>query len=232
MDGLVAGDYEKVTSVYSGRDLKRQDVEASKSESIEKSPRLGLDVKFKDKQFKAVATYKLTIKDSTATTAYIVVLLGKDSGQWKVKNLVPSFGVEPKADVDSYNDANFAGGILGGQQTQSNTRQNDVERETDIKALHGQIEAYYAQNGRYPTLAQINDTTFRASTLKGLDADAFKDPAGSSKTLSDKPAKNVYAYQVTGDGGATCNNQSKDCTAYTLTATKDDGTTYVKKALN
>ena len=33
----------------------------------------------------------------------------------------------------------------------------DTERETDIKALQGQIEAYYAQNGNYPTRTNVND---------------------------------------------------------------------------
>ena len=32
----------------------------------------------------------------------------------------------------------------------------DTERQTDIKAVHGQLEAYYAQNGAYPALADLN----------------------------------------------------------------------------
>jgi general secretion pathway protein G len=32
----------------------------------------------------------------------------------------------------------------------------DTERKTDVNALHGQIEAYQAQNGKYPTLAGRN----------------------------------------------------------------------------
>src|SRR5437588_436170 len=42
--------------------------------------------------------------------------------------------------------------FTGIQQKARNT-----ERQTDIKALHGQVEAYYAQNGKYPTLANMND---------------------------------------------------------------------------
>ena len=49
----------------------------------------------------------------------------------------------------------------------------DTERQTDIKAIHGQLEAYYAQNGHYPTLANVNDSTFRGANMKGLDADAL-----------------------------------------------------------
>src|SRR3954467_5245394 len=57
----------------------------------------------------------------------------------------------------------------------------DTERETDIKALHGQIEAFWAQKGYYPSRADMNDQAaggFVATNLKGLDAGSFKDPKG------------------------------------------------------
>jgi type II secretion system protein G len=108
-------------------------------------------------------------------------------------------------------------------------RARNTERETDIKAIHGQVEAYYAQNGRYPTLANINDGTWRSTNMKGLDAGALQDPKGGA-TLSDTAGANVYAYAVT---PAACDNGAGgDCTGYTLTATKEGGGTYVKTALN
>ena len=58
----------------------------------------------------------------------------------------------------------------------------DTERKTDVNALHGQIEAYSAQNGKYPTLANINDATFRSNNMKGLDAAALQDPKGNAQT--------------------------------------------------
>src|SRR6185436_8134483 len=60
----------------------------------------------------------------------------------------------------------------------------DTERQTDIKALHGQVEAYYAQNGKYPTLGNMNDGSWRTSNMKGLDGEALKDPKGSAQTLA------------------------------------------------
>jgi len=111
----------------------------------------------------------------------------------------------------------------------------DTERETDIKALHSQVEAYYAQNGKYPALADMNSTTFVAANLKGLDKEAFRDPkGGTSYTLVATPAADAYAYAVTPSG---CDNGTGgDCTAYTLTATLE-GTfngsgTYVQTSLN
>lgn len=114
-------------------------------------------------------------------------------------------------------------------------RARNTERETDIKAIHGQVEAYYAQNGRYPTLANMNDQAaggFLATDMKGLDKEATYDPKGDktdTTPLAAAAAANVYSYVVTPAG---CDNTATDCTGYTLTATKEGGGTYIKSALN
>lgn len=114
----------------------------------------------------------------------------------------------------------------------------DTERKTDINALHGQIEAYQAQNGKYPSLGEINEDAthpaWRGTWMKGLDPAALKDPNGSATTLATTPGNDVYSYEVTpagcdnGDNGGT----GGDCTAYTLTATLEQGGTYTKQSLN
>ncbi len=106
----------------------------------------------------------------------------------------------------------------------------DTERKTDINAIASHMEAYNAQNGRYPTLANVNDATFRSTELKGLDPAALQDPKGAAQALVATPAANVYAYAVTPAG---CDNGANgDCTQYTLTATLEAGGTYVKQSLN
>lgn len=110
----------------------------------------------------------------------------------------------------------------------------DTERQTDIKALHGQLEAYFAQTGHYPTLDDLNDGTWRGENMKGLDAGALEDPNGASQTLAAAAAAKTYSYAVT---PADCDNQDgDDCTGYTLTATLegtiDGASTYVKTGLN
>lgn len=102
----------------------------------------------------------------------------------------------------------------------------DTERETDIKALQGQIEAYYAMNGYYPTLENINSSSFRSANMKGLDDEALRDPAGQKAQLSNKPGKGVYSYEALPED---CN---QDCVSYTLTATYEDGSVYTKVSLN
>jgi type IV pilus assembly protein PilA len=115
--------------------------------------------------------------------------------------------------------------FTGIQQKARNT-----ERQTDIKAIHGQVEAYYAQNGRYPTLANLNDSSWRTTNMKGLDAEALADPKGSGQTLAAAAAANTYSYDITPD---TCDNGSNgDCTGYVLTATYEGGGTFAKSNLN
>lgn len=115
----------------------------------------------------------------------------------------------------------------------------DTERETDVKALHGQVEAYYAQKGYYPSLTNMNDRAsggFVATELKGLDAEAFKDPKGTASTLVATAAAGSYAYTVTNTAGTSCEADSTTCSKYTLTATLEGtingSTTYAKTSLN
>ena len=107
----------------------------------------------------------------------------------------------------------------------------DTERKTDINALHGQLEAYQAQNGKYPTLTNVNDAAWRGLNMKGLDAAALADPNNaSSQVLVAAAAANNYAYAATPAG---CDNGvGGDCTTYALTATLEGGGTYVKQSLN
>ena len=117
--------------------------------------------------------------------------------------------------------------FTGIQQKARNT-----ERTTDVKALHGQVEAYYAQNGRYPTLANLNDSAWRGTNMKGLDQEALKDPKGAGYTLASTAGANTYSYDVQKAGGGACDNSTNDCATYTITATLEGGGTYAKSNLN
>jgi type II secretion system protein G len=109
----------------------------------------------------------------------------------------------------------------------------DTERQTDVKAVHGQLEAYYAQNGKYPTLANLNTSGWATTNLKGIDQEALKDPKGAGYTFASSPTASQYSYAVTAaDGTTACDNTATDCAKYTLTATLEAGGTYVKKSLN
>lgn len=106
------------------------------------------------------------------------------------------------------------------------TNANDTQRKTDITAIHAQLEAYYAQYSKYPTLANLNDSTWRSTNMKGLDKEALRDPLGYSYALVSAPIKNLYSYSVKSKNGSVCDNVKTDCATYTLTATLEVGGTY------
>ena len=109
----------------------------------------------------------------------------------------------------------------------------DTERTTDIKALHGQIEAYYATKGNYPTRTNLNDAGWRATNMKGLDQEALKDPKGTVYTLSDTLSATQYRYSVLTSTDASCEADETTCAKYTLEADiEGSGTNPSKTNLN
>ena len=111
-------------------------------------------------------------------------------------------------------------------------KERNTERQRDIAEVRDELEAYYYQYNKYPTLNEINDSRWRASNMKGLDKEVFRDPSSKSYSFVAKPAKNVYAYDVVAANGTACDNVKLLCTQYSLTATLEGGGTYVKNNLN
>jgi len=117
-------------------------------------------------------------------------------------------------------------------------RARDTQRQTDINAVQGHVEAYYASNGTYPTLGMLTDATWRAASTKGLDPAALVDPGGT--TIAATLATNGYQYEVWTDtvGGTACPaatgttpNLVSTCQAYRLTADlENSATNYVKQS--
>lgn len=107
----------------------------------------------------------------------------------------------------------------------------NTERETDVKAIHGQLEAYYAENNAYPALAQLQDTAWVQANLKGLDLAALKDPkaAAGQDTPAGTASGTQYGYVANPAG---CTTAANDCTEYTLTANLEGGGTFTKNNLN
>lgn len=113
------------------------------------------------------------------------------------------------------------------------------KRQTDIQSLQTQLEAFFSQNGYYPSLANLNDSTWLNDNMKSLDTNALIDPSNptNSKTLLASPAAKSYSYNVKqSDGTTSCESDDTTCAKYTLTATYE-GTvngqsTYVKSNLD
>jgi prepilin-type N-terminal cleavage/methylation domain-containing protein len=112
------------------------------------------------------------------------------------------------------------------------------KRQTDVKSLQTQIEAYFSENGHYPSLADMNSSTWLSTNMKSLDKGALTDPSNpNSSTLVAAPAAKSYAYAVKqSDGTTDCESDDTQCAQYTLTATYEGtvngATTFAKKNLD
>jgi prepilin-type N-terminal cleavage/methylation domain-containing protein len=120
----------------------------------------------------------------------------------------------------------------GAQQTARNTN-----RQTDLRSIHGQLEAYFAAEGNYPTLGNLNDAAFRQANLRGLDNDALVDPRDDREDPFATPGPlvgartvNRYAYVATPTG---CDNTTTACESYNLIAVLEgDSGDFERPSLN
>lgn len=119
----------------------------------------------------------------------------------------------------------------------------DAERKTDIHDIYSQVEVYYAENTKYPSLDEINSSTFRDASLQGLNEDALEDPSNSGTTalLDAAPAADSdtyqYAYVVDDGSGGACDNGADggaDCTSFSIVANleNDDSANFSKEGSN
>src|SRR5512146_461289 len=108
------------------------------------------------------------------------------------------------------------------------------KRQTDVQSIQTQVEAFFSQNGYYPSLADMNNGGWLGTNMKSLDVNALIDPSNptQSKTLVASPTAKSYAYAVTDSSGNSCEADDTTCAKYTLTATYEGtvngATTYVK----
>jgi len=104
----------------------------------------------------------------------------------------------------------------------------NTERTTDLKTFQSQLEAYYAQNARYPSSTDLgsnsaNNVTFIGANLKGMDKETLRDPKATAGdySLGTAAASGKYAYAPSPAG---CDNGAGgDCTSYVLTAVPEGG---------
>ncbi|MEI9913478.1 MAG: prepilin-type N-terminal cleavage/methylation domain-containing protein [Candidatus Saccharibacteria bacterium] len=120
-------------------------------------------------------------------------------------------------------------------------KQRNSKRQTDVQALQTQLEAFYSQNGYYPSLTDINTVTWRDKNMTNLNAGDMVDPSAKDQNSADAklastPAIDTYSYQVTDSNGNSCESKDTNCAKYTLTAsfegTVNGQKTYIKQNLD
>jgi TM2 domain-containing membrane protein YozV/type II secretory pathway pseudopilin PulG len=102
-------------------------------------------------------------------------------------------------------------------------KSRDTKRHVDMITTESALQQYYSARQSYPTLAQLNDYSFRQQYLPNV-ASSASDPQGGKDQFVAIPQQHAYAYQPT---PANCDNVSTPCTGFTLTATLEAGGTDV-----
>jgi prepilin-type N-terminal cleavage/methylation domain-containing protein len=122
-------------------------------------------------------------------------------------------------------------------------KNRNAARQANINSLQSQLETYYAEKTKYPSLAELVNNQWRQQNLKSEPKFSVKDPQWNDKVkacndekgqpiLAAGPAVKCYSYQATTTDGAPCTDATVTCTQYTLTATLEGGEKYVKTSLN
>jgi prepilin-type N-terminal cleavage/methylation domain-containing protein len=108
----------------------------------------------------------------------------------------------------------------------------DSQRQTDINAVDSHLEAFYASNGYYPTLADLTSSTFLTNSMKGLDPESLVSPKGAAIVATASSAtQEAYGYEATGCTTTSASSATNACTGFTLTSELEaSSTVYTKKS--
>ncbi|CAN5400312.1 hypothetical protein BH09PAT4_BH09PAT4_00670 [soil metagenome] len=161
-------------------------------------------------------TFSLKITPSNETTLKV----DKPANAKTIIQLLNSLGLGSVLGSATTSGSGSTVGTYTGVQAKA----RDSQRQADINSLQMRLEAYYAENGFYPTISQLNSASWRATNMAGLDTEALKDPQGASAVLVGRPAAHSYAYQ-----GGNCTNTK--CSSYKVTATLETAGKYTKTSL-
>jgi prepilin-type N-terminal cleavage/methylation domain-containing protein len=110
------------------------------------------------------------------------------------------------------------------------------QRQTDINALDSHLEAFYAENGYYPTYNDLTTASFVSDNLKGLDPQALIGPKGgtleSLAASTDNPTGDGYGYNVGGCTATDPSSTTNGCTSFTLKAALEGSSDVYSKSSN
>ena len=117
----------------------------------------------------------------------------------------------------------------------------DSQRQTDINSVASHVEAFYAQYGYYPTHEDVTTASFLSTYMKGLDAEALKDPKGAAQEIIAGATPDADQYSYLASGASACVNTTvtdptavvttnNGCDTFSVKALLEGGTTYEKKS--
>ena len=108
---------------------------------------------------------------------------------------------------------------------------NDT-RTAAVKTLRDYIEIFYSQNTYYPSLSDMNNSSWVALNLKGVKHSMYADPSWTPSNhfctkdgkpiLIRKSQSGCYGYNPT-NSGVSCETDDTTCSTYSITATLEAG---------
>ena len=104
---------------------------------------------------------------------------------------------------------------------------DDVTNKASILAVQSQLEAYKAKKGAYPSQQELNSPAWRKANMPELAEDKLVPLGSKLKTFADKANKNQFGYIAT-----SCDDKTKKCQNYALSALLTTGIPYTRTALN
>lgn len=137
--------------------------------------------------------------------------------------------------------------------TQVNSR--DTERKTDIDTISSQLEIFYKTGsdnssviGRYPSTAELNNSTNIQASLRDADLKSFTPPGATSPDtgfvsatnntqttagVAPQPTSTTYVYQPLQQDKSLCTLSTQACTKFNLYyKLETDGLVYSKTSKN
>ena len=113
-------------------------------------------------------------------------------------------------------------------------------RQVRVKNIQTALERYYSKNGHYPSLKDINSTSFRSNELPGFNTNNLLDPKSKLSDgvvqLSSLPQTGYIAYQVSDVNGKSCENDDTLCSKYNIVATYEGkvnkSSTYIRQNID
>ncbi len=111
----------------------------------------------------------------------------------------------------------------------------DSDRKSDVNAISGLLEVYFADKGQYPTLSNLNSANaavgdWRFDNMKDLKDALITAPGGTAALVSGAGTTSSYGYVTI--PGACDNSVGNECTGYILTGTLEQGAPFVKNGAN
>lgn len=155
------------------------------------------------------------------TASFEIKPLAGDLDIQKPANAIPIQSILHKYGLDS--TGGFVDSAFSGQQAGA----KDAKRKSDINVIYSQLEVFNAENGYYPSLAQVNSPTWRAANMRTFDNSALTPPGSSATTLARSASVSQYGYNPSG-----CNPSGEQCANYILEAQLDTGGKFTKYGSN